>query len=107
MSTVRREQFQNFLTQTKWSFKQHQFEGYEWVINKELNENMGCIIGDDMGLGKTPTALAHILSRNASKPTLVICPLSVVHNWESEAKKFRDNGGTLIGTYPTDEYEFN
>ncbi|MED5475311.1 MAG: flavodoxin [Candidatus Neomarinimicrobiota bacterium] len=23
------------------------------------------------------------------------------------AKKFRDNGGTLIGTYPTDEYEFN
>lgn len=49
---------------------------------------LGGCLADDMGLGKTPTALAHILKRRATRPTLVICPLSVVHNWESEAKKF-------------------
>ena len=39
---------------------------------------LGGCLADDMGLGKTPTALAHIQSRHSDKPTLVICPLSVV-----------------------------
>jgi non-specific serine/threonine protein kinase len=39
-----------------------------------------------MGLGKTPTTLAHISALPG--PHLVICPLSVVRNWESEAARF-------------------
>ena len=39
-----------------------------------------------MGLGKTATTLAHLLERPG--PHLVICPLSVVHNWEAEAGRF-------------------
>ena len=65
----------------------YQRRGLAWLQFLSKLGLGGCL-ADDMGLGKTPTALAHILSRNASKPTLVICPLSVVHNWESEAKKF-------------------
>ena len=47
---------------------------------------LGGCLADDMGLGKTATTLAHLLERPG--PHLVVCPLSVVHNWESEAARF-------------------
>ncbi len=49
---------------------------------------LGGCLADDMGLGKTPTALAHLLGRTGERPSLVLCPLSVVHNWEAEAARF-------------------
>jgi SNF2 family DNA or RNA helicase len=39
-----------------------------------------------MGLGKTATTLAHLVERPG--PHLVVCPLSVVHNWEAESHRF-------------------
>ena len=57
---------------------------------------LGGCLADDMGLGKTPTALAHIQSRHSDKPTLVICPLSVVHNWEQEVSQFTPDLEVLI-----------
>ncbi|MGH9138877.1 MAG: DEAD/DEAH box helicase, partial [Acidimicrobiales bacterium] len=47
---------------------------------------LGGCLADDMGLGKTATALAHLVDRPG--PHLVVCPLSVVHNWETEAARF-------------------
>ena len=47
---------------------------------------LGGCLADDMGLGKTATTLAHLLDRPG--PHLVVCPLSVVHNWEAEAARF-------------------
>ncbi|HEY7628396.1 MAG TPA: SNF2-related protein, partial [Ilumatobacteraceae bacterium] len=47
---------------------------------------LGGCLADDMGLGKTPTTLAHLTSLPG--PHLVICPLSVVRNWEAEAARF-------------------
>jgi hypothetical protein len=47
---------------------------------------LGGCLADDMGLGKTATALAHLLARPG--PHLVVCPLSVVHNWVAEADRF-------------------
>lgn len=49
---------------------------------------LGGCLADDMGLGKTPTTLAHVLERAGERPSLVLCPLSVVHNWEAEAARF-------------------
>jgi hypothetical protein len=49
---------------------------------------LGGCLADDMGLGKTPTTLAHLLAHRGQRPSLVICPLSVVHNWEAEAARF-------------------
>jgi non-specific serine/threonine protein kinase len=40
-----------------------------------------------MGLGKTATTLAHLAAR-PERPHLVVCPLSVVHNWYAEAQRF-------------------
>ena len=47
---------------------------------------LGGCLADDMGLGKTATTLAHLATRPG--PHLVVCPLSVVHNWYSEAARF-------------------
>ena len=46
-----------------------------------------------MGLGKTATTLAHLIERPG--PHLVICPLSVVHNWEAESRRFTP-GQTVV-----------
>ncbi len=47
---------------------------------------LGGCLADDMGLGKTATALAHLVDRPGKH--LVVCPLSVVHNWETESARF-------------------
>ncbi|MFV0309031.1 MAG: DEAD/DEAH box helicase, partial [Desertimonas sp.] len=55
---------------------------------------LGGCLADDMGLGKTATTLAHLLDR--SGPHLVVCPLSVVHNWEAEARRFTPSFRVLV-----------
>lgn len=86
MSIIQEFKFEDFLTQTGWDFKQHQFEGYQWVMNKELNENMGGIIGDDMGLGKTTLMCAAIL-KNFKQKTLIVVPPVLVDQWVDILKK--------------------
>ncbi|HEY2441607.1 MAG TPA: DEAD/DEAH box helicase, partial [Streptosporangiaceae bacterium] len=61
---------------------------------------LGAVLADDMGLGKTIAALcliAHTLEADAaaspgqaapSAPTLLVCPMSLVGNWEREAARF-------------------
>jgi SNF2 family DNA or RNA helicase len=45
---------------------------------------MGAMLADDMGLGKTLQALCAVGS-----PCLVVCPASVLHNWQKETARFR------------------
>ena len=47
-----------------------------------------------MGLGKTATTLAHLVTRPG--PHLVVCPLSVVHNWQVEASRFTPKMTSII-----------
>ena len=53
-----------------------------------------------MGLGKTLELIAFILNlHNQNKlknPTLVVCPTSVINNWEREIQKFAPTLSTLI-----------
>jgi SNF2 family DNA or RNA helicase len=58
---------------------------------------VGAVLADDMGLGKTVQLLAvlwaerveHALVRDDSvSPTLLICPMSLVGNWQREAERF-------------------
>ncbi len=65
--------------------RHYQRRGLSWMGFLSRLGLGGCL-ADDMGLGKTATTLAHISTRPG--PHLVICPLSVVHNWYSEAARF-------------------
>ncbi len=67
------------------TLRPYQRRGLGWL--QFLHQlGLGGCLADDMGLGKTPTTLAHISALPG--PHLVICPLSVVRNWESEAARF-------------------
>lgn len=62
---------------------------------------LGGILADDMGLGKTLQTLAWLVwlkehYRKNPKPSLVICPASVLHNWRREAERFTSNLKVLV-----------
>jgi len=61
---------------------------------------MGAILADDMGLGKTVQALAWWLHARACDPSLgpalVVCPASVMHNWQREAARFTPGLSVLV-----------
>ncbi|MDY7015515.1 MAG: DEAD/DEAH box helicase, partial [Cyanobacteriota bacterium] len=69
----------------------YQVRGVSWLAFLE-RWSLGACLADDMGLGKTPQFLAFLLHLNEreklQKPTLVVCPTSVLGNWEREVKKF-------------------
>ena len=70
----------------------YQRRGVAWLV--EMAElGLGGILADDMGLGKTVQLLALHLHRHPptgepGSPTLVVCPASVLANWEREAARF-------------------
>jgi SNF2-related domain/SNF2 Helicase protein/Helicase conserved C-terminal domain len=49
---------------------------------------LGAVLADSMGLGKTPQTLALLAKDGQTRPTLLVCPMSLVGNWEREAAKF-------------------
>jgi SNF2 family DNA or RNA helicase len=64
---------------------------------------IGGILADDMGLGKTLQTLAWILwlkkythQVGTILPSLVICPASVLHNWERESQRFTPDLSVLV-----------
>ncbi|NEP62270.1 MAG: DEAD/DEAH box helicase, partial [Symploca sp. SIO2G7] len=69
----------------------YQLRGVSWLAFLE-RWGLGACLADDMGLGKTPQFIALLLHLQEQelldKPTLVVCPTSVLGNWEREVKKF-------------------
>ena len=62
---------------------------------------LGALLADDMGLGKTVQALAwlqHLRETQGPSPSLVICPASVVFNWNREAAQFTPELKVLLLT---------
>ena len=67
--------------------RDYQKEGYQWLrILYELGFNG--ILADDMGLGKTLQVIALLDQLQTDKPSLVVCPSSLIYNWEDEVHKF-------------------
>ncbi|CAE6425485.1 unnamed protein product [Rhizoctonia solani] len=70
--------------------KDCQLEGVRWIASLWENGLNG-ILADEMGLGKTLQTisfLAHMKSKGVWGPFLIVCPLSVLHNWILEFEKF-------------------
>ncbi|MGK5681728.1 DEAD/DEAH box helicase [Actinoplanes sp. URMC 104] len=64
----------------------YQRRGFSWLAFLD-RLGLGACLADDMGLGKTVQLLALLLHRR-SGPALLICPLSVLGNWQREAARF-------------------
>lgn len=68
----------------------YQTTGYHW-LNYLNDVGWGGILADDMGLGKTVQALSmlrHYGQENGNLMALVVCPTTLIYNWENEIKKF-------------------
>ena len=59
---------------------------------------LGGVLADDMGLGKTIQTISFLLSKieNKGGKYLVVCPSSVVFNWEREFKQFAPHVDCLV-----------
>jgi len=81
----------------------YQVYGYSWM-HFFRRWGMGACLADDMGLGKTIQALALLQYEKENQqlqgPSLLICPTSVVNNWQHEARRFTPGLVTLIHQGP-------
>jgi non-specific serine/threonine protein kinase len=74
----------------KMILRPYQVAGYQW-LNYLSEIRWGGILADDMGLGKTVQALSfmgYYKKEHGSLKGLVVCPTTLIYNWENEIKKF-------------------
>ncbi|WP_416070825.1 DEAD/DEAH box helicase [Streptomyces sp. ME08-AFT2] len=73
------------------TLRDYQRRGLDWLA-RNTALGLGCCLADDMGLGKTVTLIALHLHRqmdaSAAGPTLVVCPTSLMGNWQREIERF-------------------
>jgi superfamily II DNA or RNA helicase len=73
------------------TLRPYQTQGVDWLQFLRAAD-LGGILADDMGLGKTVQTLAHLAIEKADgrldRPSLVVCPTSLVANWKMEAARF-------------------
>lgn len=68
----------------------YQESGFQW-LNYLREVQWGGILADDMGLGKTIQALSflhHLKEENEHIKALVVCPTTLMYNWQNEITKF-------------------
>ena len=80
----------------KDSLREYQIDGFKWL--KTLSQfGFGGILADDMGLGKTLEMISFLISDEKEMPSLIVCPMSLVYNWQIECEKWGyNNNVTLI-----------
>lgn len=72
--------------------REYQKQGFLWLKTLKAN-GFGGILADDMGLGKTIEIIAFLLSEweegiSCSHFALIVCPSSLVYNWQKEFQRF-------------------
>lgn len=74
----------------KATLRPYQQKGYEWL--SLLSEaGAGACLADDMGLGKTLQTICFLARQSETRPAarhLIVCPSSLLYNWQQELRKF-------------------
>lgn len=85
--------------------RSYQKTGFLWL--KTLRENgFGGILADDMGLGKTLQVISLLLcekqecdrGEREARRSLIVCPASLVYNWQKEIERFAPELETVVVT---------
>lgn len=89
------------------SLRPYQQKGYEWL---RLLSEAGCsgCLADDMGLGKTLQTICFIVSRlemNTGAKHLVVCPSSLIYNWQQEFNRFAPSVNNAVYHGPARDIE--
>lgn len=79
--------------------RNYQKTGFRWLRTMG-RYGFGGILADDMGLGKTLQAIAYLLSCKAENDgkilALIVCPTSLVLNWQSEIQRFSPTLSSIV-----------
>lgn len=74
----------------KASLRNYQTEGVEW-LERLRSMHLNGVLADDMGLGKTLQAIVALTQNKKVDPkalSIVICPTSLLYNWQEEFQRF-------------------
>lgn len=78
-------------SQLNGELRPYQKHGMSWLLFLR-RFGFGACLADDMGLGKTIQLIAYLLAvkeqEDSSGPALIICPTSVLGNWQKELERF-------------------
>ncbi|MCC6190135.1 MAG: DEAD/DEAH box helicase [Anaerolineales bacterium] len=82
------------------TLRHYQTAGFSWLAFLRQH-GLGACLADDMGLGKTPQTIALLLhlrraANGAGRAALVVCPTSVVGNWQHELGRFAPELRVLV-----------
>ncbi|MGC1240321.1 MAG: DEAD/DEAH box helicase [Chryseosolibacter sp.] len=77
-------------SEIKASLRPYQLSGFHWLQSLDELGWGGCL-ADDMGLGKTLQTISflqYVKEKYPGSTQLVVCPTSLIFNWENELQKF-------------------
>lgn len=80
------------------TLRPYQQKGFEWLVLLSEIEAGACL-ADDMGLGKTLQTICFLAYQAEKTPQsnfLIVCPASLLYNWQKEIEKFAPSLPTLI-----------
>ena len=76
--------------------REYQKVGFNW-LKTLAHYGFGGILADDMGLGKTLQLISVLASdRKKDMPSIVVCPTSLLFNWENEISRFMPRLKTMV-----------
>lgn len=90
-------EFSKIPTTVKADLRNYQVEGVHW-LERLRTMFLNGILADDMGLGKTLQAIVAVTQNNQSskRPSMVVCPTSLLYNWKEEFSKFNAKLKVLV-----------